>query len=120
MANDHMALRRAATMGIHGAMSPPLSGEEDRRSSHMETGRPILSLTSNCLDARAYLFSCSRRWFTCELIVVLLCEHLPIACIDDIADAICGAAETGEICIVFGIIRIVVPMCQFFSFLDIA
>jgi hypothetical protein len=57
MANDHMALWRADTMGLGGAMPPPLSGEEDMRSSHRKTGRPILSLTSNCLDARAYLFS---------------------------------------------------------------
>jgi hypothetical protein len=53
MANDSMALWGAATMGIHGAMPPPHSGEDGMRSSNMKTGRPILSLTPDCLDALA-------------------------------------------------------------------
>jgi hypothetical protein len=52
MANDSMALWRAATMGLHGAM-PPLAGENGMRSSNMQTGRPILSLTPDRLDALA-------------------------------------------------------------------
>jgi hypothetical protein len=56
MANDSMALWRAATMNIHGAMPPPHSGEDSMRSSHMTTGRPIVSLTPDRLDALASLF----------------------------------------------------------------
>ena len=53
MANDPIALWRAATMGIHGAMPPLLAGEDGIRSSDMKTGRTILSLTPDRLEALA-------------------------------------------------------------------
>jgi hypothetical protein len=56
MANDHTALWRADTMGMCGAMPPPLSGEDGMRSSHRKTGRTLLGLTPDRLDALAWVF----------------------------------------------------------------
>src|SRR5712691_3739478 len=55
----------------------------------------------------------------CQVIFVLR-DELSIPCINNIADAILGSAATGEICIPFRIIRIVVLMRQFFPCLNIA
>ena len=65
MANEHMAFWRANTMGICGAMPPPLSGKDGRRSSHRKTGCTLLSLTSDCPGALAEFFDCNRGWSTC-------------------------------------------------------
>ena len=53
-------------------------------------------------------------------VIVVLRDDLPIPCINNIADAMFGSAETGEIRIPFRIIRIVVLMRQFFPCLNIA
>src|SRR6266700_7772852 len=59
------------------------------------------------------------RLSPCE-VILLLRDDLPIPCINNIADAIVGAAATGEIRIPFRIILIVVLMRQFFPCLNIA